>query len=160
MQERLIKPFIPADADWVITRHAALYASDEGYDASFVALVAQIVADFVAAQPADGANGWIAWHGEQRQGCVFVVQESPTVAKLRLFLVEPDSRGTGLAQRLLETALGFSRDSGYKDMRLWTHESHAAAGRLYARNGFSLVESTKNRAFGCDVVDQIWHRKL
>ena len=59
-----------------------------------------------------------------------------------------------------DTAMGFARDAGYGQMRLWTHESHVAAGRLYARAGFDLVSSTPAQAFGQAVIDQIWQCKL
>jgi len=171
-----ITPFAKADAAWIAARHGALYAQDEGFDASFPGLVAQILADFCAHHDPKFERGWVAWRdpepdaeagadeaAETRRGCIFVVRQSaqtPRIAKLRLVLVEPEARGTGLAQRLLDTAMDFARDAGYSTMRLWTHQSHVAAGRLYARNGFSLIESEPMRAFGQDVVSQIWQREL
>ncbi|MFN3646404.1 MAG: hypothetical protein ACK4S2_07810 [Gemmobacter sp.] len=50
--------------------------------------------------------------------------------------------------------------AGYRRMRLWTHESHRAAGRLYARNGFRLDSAQACRSFGQQVVSQIWVREL
>jgi GNAT superfamily N-acetyltransferase len=86
--------------------------------------------------------------------------DDPETARLRLFLIEPQARGTGLAQNMLQACLAFASNAGYRRMRLWTHESHRAAGRLYARNGFTLVSQRPARAFGCDVVDQTWERRL
>lgn len=143
-----------------MARHRAHYTENEGYDASFTALVAKIVEEFIANHRPDREHGWIAWREGARLGSIFVVEQETDVAKLRLFFVEHESRGTGLAQRLLDTVLSFASDSGYTSMRLWTHESHSAAGRLYARNGFSMIESRANHAFGCDVIDQIWQRKI
>jgi Sortase and related acyltransferases len=160
MTEITLSPFTATDADWLIARHGALYAEEEGFDASFEALVAQIVADFLAHKQPGREEGWIAWRDGQRLGSIFVVEEDAATAKLRLVLLEPASRGTGLAQRMLETAMDFARGAGYGVMRLWTHESHRAAGRLYARNGFRLVESEAKRSFGQDVVAQTWERDL
>ena len=158
-----IRPFHPDDATWLVARHGALYAEHEGFDASFPALVDQIVQAFVAGHNPAREAGWIATKGAQRMGSIFCVTESaktPQIAKLRLFLLEPTARGTGLSQRMLETCMTFAKDAGYEAMRLWTHESHRAAGRLYARNGFALLESTPTRSFGQDVVSQIWFRVL
>lgn len=155
-----LRDLAPGDGGWVIERHAALYAAEEGYDAGFEVLVAGIVAAFLQARDPARERAWIAVRGAERLGSIFCVAEAPEVAKLRLFLLEPEVRGTGLAQRMLGECMGFARDAGYRRMRLWTHESHRAAGRLYARNGFRLVESTPGRAFGQDVVDQIWERAL
>ncbi|MCB1388884.1 MAG: GNAT family N-acetyltransferase [Rhodobacteraceae bacterium] len=160
MTEIALRPFTANDADWLIARHGTLYAEHEGYDASFEALVAEIVQDFLATRQAGREEGWIAWTAGHRLGSIFVVEEDRETAKLRLVLLEPEARGTGLAQRMLEHAMDFARGAGYSAMRLWTHESHRAAGRLYARNGFSLVASTATRAFGQDVVDQTWERPL
>ncbi len=154
----------PGDAGWVVSRHAALYASDEGFDSSFEALVAEIVAAFLRGHDPARERGWIAeGPAAERLGSIFCVAgdpADPALAKLRLFLVEPEARGTGLAQRLLDACLDFARGAGYRHMRLWTHESHRAAGRLYARNGFRLTASAPARSFGQDVIEQTWERPL
>ena len=160
MTDVALRAFTAADAAWVIDRHAALYAAEEGYDDSFRDLVAGIVAGFVAAHDPACEAGWIAEGAAGRLGSIFVVREAPGIAKLRLVLLEPAARGTGLAGRMMETALRFARGAGYRKMRLWTHESHIAAGRLYARHGFDLVSSTPGHQFCQPVVDQIWERGL
>ncbi len=158
--EVVLRDLQPGDAGWIIGRHGALYAEDEGFDATFEALVADILAAFLRHHDPARERGWIAVRGSRRLGSVIVVAETPQVAKLRLVLVERCERGTGLAQRMLETAMSFARDAGYTGMRLWTHESHRAAGRLYARNGFILTEATPARSFGQNVVAQVWQRAL
>jgi len=66
-------------------------------------------------------RGWIAeatLDGEVRRvGSIFVMRDSDDWARLRLFLVTPESRGTGLAQRMIETAIVFARQVGYGNMR-------------------------------------------
>ncbi|MCB1361171.1 MAG: GNAT family N-acetyltransferase [Rhodobacter sp.] len=155
-----LRPFTPDDTDWLVDRHGALYAEEEGFDETFPLLVREILGDFLAQQVPGRDQGWIAWDGDARVGSIFVVEEDTQTAKLRLVLLEPAARGTGLAQRMLETALDFARAAGYRRIRLWTHESHVAAGRLYARNQFRLIESEAKRSFGQDVVAQIWERDL
>lgn len=150
----------PGDAGWVMSRHGALYAADEGFDTSFEALVGAVLAEFLRGHDPARERGWIVARGSRRLGSIFVVAEAPEVARLRLVFLEPSERGTGLAQRMLETALRFARDAGYRRMRLWTHESHRAAGRLYARNGFVLMDAQPGRSFGVDVVTQVWERAL
>lgn len=150
----------PGDFGWVIARHATAYGRDEGYDSTFEGLVAEILAGFLKAHDPARERGWIARQGTQRLGSIFVMAETDVTARLRLFLLEPQARGTGLAQRMLDESLAFARAAGYRAMVLWTHESHRAAGRLYARNGFALTASAPARAFGCDVIDQTWERAL
>jgi DNA-binding MarR family transcriptional regulator len=150
----------PGDAGWITARHGAIYAADEGFDATFEALVAEILAAFLRGHDPARERGWIAARGDQRLGSIFCVAGPDGTAKLRLFFVEHAARGSGLAQRMLDTCIGFARDAGYPRIRLWTHESHRAAGRLYARNGFALTDSRAARSFGQDVVEQTWERDL
>ncbi len=153
-----------ADDAWIIARHGAHYAESDGFDGSFPVLVARILQDFRRSHDPARERGWIAEEAQgMRMGSIFCVTEgpeTPDVAKLRLFYVEPVARGTGLAQSMLETCVGFARVAGYARMRLWTHESHTAAGRLYDRNGFVLTDSRAARSFGQDVVEQVWERHL
>jgi GNAT superfamily N-acetyltransferase/DNA-binding MarR family transcriptional regulator len=151
----VIRGLGPGDAGWIISAHGTLYARDEGYDLSFEALVARIIADFLdRADPREAA--WIAEGGLQRLGTISCMREDDETARLRLFILVPEARGLGLGQRLHDTCLGFARLQGYRRMVLWTHESHRAACALYAKNGWRLVRSRAARAYGQDVVDQDW----
>jgi GNAT superfamily N-acetyltransferase len=149
------------DAGWLIERHGVLYARDEGFDASFEALVAEILAAFIRGHDPATERGWIAEADGRRLGSIFCVQSGDSgVAKLRLFLLVPEARGRGLGQRLLEQCLSFARDTGYTRLKLWTHESHRAACALYARNGFGCTSSVPVRSFGVDLVEQTWEIAL
>jgi GNAT superfamily N-acetyltransferase len=145
------------DAGWLVERHAVLYARDEGFDKTFEALVAEILAAYIRTRDPARERAFIAVAEGRRVGSVFCVRsDEPGVAKLRLFLIEPDWRGRGLGRRLLAACLGFAREAGYDRLRLWTHESHRAACALYARSGFRLLDSRPVRSFGQDLVEQSW----
>jgi GNAT superfamily N-acetyltransferase len=149
------------DAGWLVMRHAELYAREAGFDATFEPLVARVLADFLDHHDPARERGWIARAGARRLGSIFCVTGSaPEVAKLRLFLLEPDVRGMGLGRGLLGACLDFAREAGYARMTLRTHESHRAACALYARTGFACVGSRPVRSFGVDLVEQEWTRPL
>jgi GNAT superfamily N-acetyltransferase len=149
------------DAGWLVERHAVLYARDDGFDASFGALVAEILAAYIRTRDPATERAFIALAQGRRVGSVVCMRgDEPSVARLRLFLVEPDWRGRGLGQRLLEACLGFAREAEYRRLRLRTHESHRAACALYARNGFRLATRRPVRSFGQDLVEQSWEIDL
>ena len=158
-QEPTIRSATEADSGWIAARHAELYARDEGFDDTFGPLVAGILADFFAQHDPAWERGWIA-ETDRRLGSIFCVRLDDETAKLRLFFVEPEARGLGLGRRLLGTCTGFAKVAGYRRMTLWTHESHRAACRLYAADGFACVESRPVRSFGQDLVQQTWTRDL
>jgi len=147
----------PGDADWLIERHATHYAASDGFDATFEALVAEILTAYIRDHDATRERDWIAWRDGARVGSIFCVDSGEAgVAKLRLFYVDPAARGTGLGHRLLETCVKGARDFGYRRMVLWTHESHAAAGHLYRSHGFALDSAVPVHSFGVDLVEQSW----
>ena len=159
--EVILRDLRIGDAGWLIEQHGVLYARDEGFDASFEALVAEILAAFIRDHDPATERGWIAEAGGQRLGSIFCVQSGePGVAKLRLFLLLPEARGRGLGQRLLDQCLTFARDAGYTRLKLGTHESHRAACALYARSGFTCTASAPVRSFGVDLVEQTWEITL
>ncbi|MEQ9258573.1 MAG: GNAT family N-acetyltransferase [Roseovarius sp.] len=160
MTASTIRRFEPADASWVISRHAQLYAEEAGFDASFGAVVRDVVESFVANHDPACERGWIAERGGQPKGSIFCCKTDACTAKLRLFLLEPEMRGHGLGARLLETCLGFAREAGYARLRLATHESHLAACALYARRGFTLLSARPVRNYGQDLVEQSWEIAL
>jgi GNAT superfamily N-acetyltransferase len=149
------------DAGWIIQRHAEHYGAAEGFDASFEALVIEIMDGYLRARDPSCERAWIAHRGAERLGSIFCVKGAePGIAKLRLFFVEPAARGQGLGRTLLGLCLDHARAAGFRRMTLWTHESHRAACALYAGTGFRIVSSRPVRNFGCDLVEQAWEIAL
>jgi GNAT superfamily N-acetyltransferase len=160
MSKVILRDLDIGDAGWLIEQHGVLYAREEGFDASFEALVAEILADFIRNHDPTCERGWIAQEEDQRLGSIFCVRLDEHTAKLRLFLLLPAARGKGLGKRLLETCMSYARQKGYARMQLWTHESHRAACALYTAAGFELVSSKPVRSFGVNLVEQSWEIDL
>jgi GNAT superfamily N-acetyltransferase len=151
----------PGDLGWVVMAHGELYASEFGWDTSFEALVARIVADYAddRGRHADGA--WIAELDRRRVGCVFCVAgDAAGECKLRILLVDPAARGQALGSRLVSTAISFARDAGYRRMKLWTNDPLVAARHVYLRHGFALTEERPHRSFGVELVGQTYELQL
>jgi DNA-binding MarR family transcriptional regulator/GNAT superfamily N-acetyltransferase len=150
----------PGDMGWVVQRNGAVYAEEFGWDSSYEALVARIVADYVDHRNPDCEAAWIAEVDGARAGCVFCVRENATTARLRLLLVEPWARGLGIGGRLVEEVLRFARRAGYTDITLWTNDVLVDARRIYQRVGFKLDNENRHHSFGQDLVGQDWSRRL
>lgn len=156
-----LRPPRSGELGWVVHRHGAVYAEQYGWDASFEALVARVVAEYAAGHDPARERVWIADADGSPVGSVFCVDAGGGTAKLRLLLVEPSARGRGVGERLVAECVGFARAAGYADLVLWTQRVLAPARRIYERAGFVLVdEEHVDDRFGVPQVSETWRLGL
>jgi GNAT superfamily N-acetyltransferase len=150
----------PGDPGWVVMAHGEIYAKEYGWNISFEALVARIVADYMTSDDDTREAAWIAERDGRRVGCVFCVAADEQTAQLRILLVDPSARGYGLGTRLVDECLGFARNAGYKRMKLWTNHPLTAARRIYLSRGFTLTQEEPHHSFGADLIGQVYELDL
>jgi GNAT superfamily N-acetyltransferase len=150
----------PGDLGWVVERHAAFYGREYGFDTRFEGDVAGMIAAYVAAFRPGRDRCWIAECDGVRCGSVFVAHDDDETARLRLLLIEPAVRGTGLGRRLVQTAVAFAREAGYRRMVLWTHDILTAARGIYLSEGFTMTASAPNERWGPRLTSETWERAL
>jgi DNA-binding MarR family transcriptional regulator/GNAT superfamily N-acetyltransferase len=150
----------PGDMGWVVQRNGAVYAAEFGWDQTYEALVARIVADYVDNRDPEREAAWIAEVDGAPAGCVFCVRADEKTARLRLLLVEPWARGLGIGGRLVDEVLRFAAGAGYARITLWTNDVLADARHIYQRAGFTLDSESKHHSFSHDLVGQNWSRSL
>lgn len=153
----IARGYIPGSIGRVSELHGVYYHEHWGFGLFFEAKVAAELSEFLRRydQNRDGfwtlsvngcVEGAIAMdgiHGENDEG-----------AHLRWFIVSDALRGRGAGHRLMNTALGFCRDRGYKKAFLWTFEGLGAARHLYEKNGFMVVEEHQGTRWGREVKEQ------
>lgn len=150
----------PGDLGWVVMAHGELYSKEFGWDTTFEALVARIVADYADNHDPAREAAWIAEFDGKRAGCIFCVAADERIAKLRILLVRAEARGHGLGGRLVDTCIDFARAAGYRHITLWTNDVLASARRIYQAAGFELIDEARHDSFGHDLVGQNWARDL
>jgi DNA-binding MarR family transcriptional regulator/GNAT superfamily N-acetyltransferase len=156
----VIRPLKVGDVGWITHRQGILYSQEYGWDASYEALVAEILAGFVKNLDAAVERGWVAERDGGIIGSVFLVRGSAELAKLRLLYVEPTARGLGLGKRLVEECIDFARMKGYRTVTLWTNDVLVSARRIYQAAGFRLTREERHHSFGKDLVGQTWDLAL
>lgn len=148
------------DMGWVISKQAAAYAADYGWDISYEALVAEICAQFIKSYDAAREHCWIAEVGGEPVGSIFLVKATDEIAKLRLLQVEKKARGLGVGRALVQQCIDGARQRGYRRMTLWTQSILVAARGIYKAAGFELVATKPHHSFGQDLIGETWERDL
>jgi GNAT superfamily N-acetyltransferase len=156
----LLRQHQPGDLGWLVHRQAILYAEEYGWDGTYEALAAEIVAQFIKSYNTKCERCWIAERDGTRVGGVFVVKALDEVAKLRLLHVEPEARGLGIGKRLVEECVRFARQAGYEKMTLWTQSILRAARHLYKQAGFQIIREEQHHSFGKDLTSETWELDL
>jgi DNA-binding MarR family transcriptional regulator/GNAT superfamily N-acetyltransferase len=156
----LLRQHQPGDLGWLVHRQAILYAEEYGWDGTYEALAAEIVAQFIKSYDPKSERCWIAEKDGTRVGGVFVVKASAEVAKLRLLHVEPAARGLGIGKRLVEECVRFARQARYQKMTLWTQSILRAARHLYQQAGFQVIRKERHHSFGKNLTSETWELDL
>jgi DNA-binding MarR family transcriptional regulator/GNAT superfamily N-acetyltransferase len=148
------------DLGWIARRQAILYAQEHGWDETYEALAAEILASFVRHHDPRSERSWVAERDGETLGSVFVMRGSDAVAKLRLLYVEPAARGLGLGRNLVDTCIDFARAAGYRTLTLWTNDVLVPARRIYQAAGFIRTAAEPHHSFGKDLVGETWDLTL
>jgi DNA-binding MarR family transcriptional regulator/GNAT superfamily N-acetyltransferase len=156
----VLRPHRTGDLGWIAHRQGLLYAQEYGWDATYEALAAEILAGFVRSFDPAGEASWIAEVDGRTVGSIFLVKKSDRVAQLRLLYVEPSARGLGVGRLLVAECVKAARARGYGELVLWTQDNLHAARRIYEAAGFRLASQAPHHAFGKDLVGQMWSLDL
>ena len=155
-----IRTYRTSDLEYIINRHKALYETEYGFKPEFVHYVEKYVRLFDKNHDESNERIWIAEAGQEPVGVIAVVRADGTTAQLRWFLLEPWMRGRGVGRKLMNTALGFCAERGYRHIFLWTVSILDAARHLYRSSGFAITETKPNDSWAPGLTEERWDMRL
>lgn len=103
--------------------------------------------DYILEKYKGRARFWLAIQGDKLIGTIAVEESDADTAKLKRMFVLPEFQGTGVGQKLFDTALNFAKENGYKKIKLNTDKIMNRAHRFYEKNGFSKTGEDEDRLF-------------
>ncbi len=159
MSDIQIAPWNLDDRDEVIDFIVSIQQGE--FDLSITAADQPDLADVEAAYRATGGQFLVARHQGQVVGTIAaIVVEDNTVA-LRKMFVHRDHRGaSGLAARLMDSLVDWSRRAGYRTILLGTTDRMTAAHRFYEKHNFTRMSAAALPAqFPRMAVDSVFFRR-
>lgn len=156
----VIRGYRKGDEDYIIRRHEELYLKEYGLSAVFAAYVNRTVHELTDHLDPAGECVLIPEIDGRPMGSIAIAKRDSQTAQLRYFLLEPEARGQGLGLRLIEEALSFCRQIGYKRVYLETISLLTTARALYSRMGFQIYKTRVQSDWGREVTEEYWELTL
>ena len=156
----IYRPRKPGDIGHIIYRHGVLYAREYGFDETFDLYVGKPLIAFSENFDPAKENLWMVEKDGAIVGSMAIVNAGKHTAQLRWLLVEPESRGLGIGQALVDKGVAFSREKNYTAIFLWTIDYLAAAKKIYINAGFRKTETKTSRVWGQTLTEERWEIQL
>ena len=155
-----IRTFRAGDMGSIAARQSILYAESHRWGRELEIIEGEVTTAFLRDFKPGREQCWVAEVDDAMAGSVMITDEGDGSARLRLLYVEPFARGRGIGDALVGRCVGFARDAGYRALALWTHTILHSARRIYAAQGFHIVETAMHEAFGMPVQGETWQLDL
>jgi GNAT superfamily N-acetyltransferase len=140
--------------------HGTYYHQHWGFGLFFEARVAVELAEFLQRYDEKRDGFWTVWADGRLEGSITIdgIKAATEGAHLRWFIVSDALRGKGAGNMLIDAAISFCRNKGYRNLYLWTFEGLGAARHLYEKGGFKLVAEHRGTQWGKEVTEQRFER--
>ncbi len=155
-----IRPFTQSDIEYVISRHKTLYYAERHLSGTFSEYVDKIVYSFVNNYNEKTDCLKILECNGVPAGSIAIAKVDENTAQLRFFMLEPEMRQRGYGNRLMNMALDFCREKGYKKVFLLTITAQIIARHVYETHGFYRVSSNDKSEWGNGVIEECWELNL
>lgn len=159
---KLERGYRPKILGRVTTMHAEFYSQNYDFGMEFESKVASEMAEFLPRLVSPSNEIWAAVKENRIVGSISIDGEDigNGIAHLRWFVMDNKARGSGAGRQLLEAALQFVDEYGFRETHLWTFKSLDAARKLYEQTGFQLVHEEVGKQWSNEVLEQKFVRTV
>jgi DNA-binding MarR family transcriptional regulator/ribosomal protein S18 acetylase RimI-like enzyme len=155
-----IRPFIAGDIEYVISRHKTLYYAERHLSNVFFDYVDSIVYHFASHfNPKTDFLNILECNGNPA-GSIAIAKVNETTAQLRFFMLEPELRGRGYGNKLMDMALDFCKEKNYKHIFLLTISAQVIAQHIYEDRGFIKTADYDKSEWGEGIIEERWDLDL
>jgi N-acetylglutamate synthase-like GNAT family acetyltransferase len=101
-------------------------------------------------------NIWILEIDSKLKRTISIMKIDEETAQLRWLLIEAEARSLGYGKQLIEQAVQFCKDNGYKRIFLWTNNVLSTARILYERVGFRIIKVKDRKFTDHEIKEEKW----
>ena len=154
--------YSPGFVGRVTELHADYYVRHWGFTAFFETRVATEMSEFINRYDKTRDCIWSAMVDRQIEASITIdgIDAIGKGAHLRWFIASDKIRGQGIGARLIDLAMDFCRQKGYRKVFLHTFKGLEPARRLYEHHAFKLVESRPGDQWGTRVEEQRYETRI
>lgn len=150
----------PGDVGMLIHMHGWIYAEECGYNHLFEGYVCKTFYDLLQNYSSDKDRFWLAEADGKLIGSIAIIGQSNERAQLRWFMLHPEARGRGLGKKLLQEAISYCRERGFKFVFLETTGDQNTAIQMYEKAGFKKISELEVESWGKRLIEQTYELNL
>ena len=158
--EVCISHYVPGAIGRIAELHGSYYSKHWNFGLFFEAKVAMELSKLLIDDTSPHSGFWVASVKNNIVGSIAIDgnQIRKNEARLRFFIISPDYQGLGIGNLLMERAITFCNDSGFRKVYLTTFAGLDPAKHLYEKWGFRLIEEKEDTTWGVTVKEQLFIR--
>ncbi len=158
----ILEGYIPGAIGRMVELHATYYSEHWGFGLFFEVKVATELSEFLSQFDESRDGFWTVLKNARVEGGIAIdgIKAMTEGAHLRWFILSPEVRGRGFGNRLMERAISFCKEKGYRRIFLWTFEGLHPARHLYEKFGFNLTHQAEGTQWGTKVIEQKFELQL
>ncbi|MEJ8303169.1 bifunctional helix-turn-helix transcriptional regulator/GNAT family N-acetyltransferase [Saccharibacillus sacchari] len=146
----------PSDAERLTKAYENLFEQTFGSAKEFRAVMADTNQRLFDPTCTTRARCWIAEMNGENAGSIIVEPLDEKRLHIKLFMVESKRRGLGIGGSLLDEAIRFARQSGCRQLTLWTVRDQTRLQRLLIRYGFNMCDRPSISYYGMKFDVECW----
>jgi len=160
MALQIVKGYVPGIIGDVTRLHAVYYYQHWGFGLTFETQIAEGMVAFMGRYDDDRDGIWTVSRDDQIQACIVIdgINADTDGARLCWFIIGSGLRGQGIGRKLMQSAMDFCDDKGYKKVTLGTFSGLDTARHLYESFGFVLKNEAETDQWGPTVLGQDFER--
>jgi len=153
---KILSGYIPGAIGRVSELHGIYYSRNWDLGLFFEAKVAVELSEFLSRFDESRDGFWIAENGGRISGSLSIdgIEGKTKGARLRWFIVDPETHGRGTGRMLMREAVSFCKTANHGKIYLTTFAGLDPARHLYESFGFVLCEEWEDAHWGKPVMAQ------